>query len=191
MPDKFPYEYRDVLISEDRRKSVDPDRLVSELPIEPHHRVADIGCGNGFFTLPLARYLTSGKVLAVDISELMLRDLRDRVSEAGLGNVEVVQSQEAEIPIEAQSLDGIFSAFMFHETLDPPAFLSLIKGLTKPGGWLALLEWRKQEMEEGPPFKDRIEEEDCLNYLQDAGFQLSSRPYLNDKQYMFLMTSLR
>ena len=189
MPDKFPYEYRDVLISEDRRKAVDPERLVSQLPIERDHMVADIGCGNGFFTLPLARYLTSGKVFAVDISEVMLRELKDRVSEAGLENVEVVQSQEAEIPIEVQSMDGIFSAFMFHETLDSRGFLHLIKGLMKPGGWLALLEWHKQEMEDGPPFKDRIEEEDCLAHLQDAGFQLAARPYLNVKQYMFLMTN--
>ncbi|MFQ5872626.1 MAG: hypothetical protein ACE5JL_02345 [Dehalococcoidia bacterium] len=44
-------------------------------------------------------------------------------------------------------------------------------------------------MEDGPPVADRIEEQDCLNLLRKAGFRLSSQPYLNDKQYMFVMAN--
>ncbi|MFQ5872625.1 MAG: class I SAM-dependent methyltransferase [Dehalococcoidia bacterium] len=140
MPQKFPVERREVLISPERRKSLDPARVISLLPIEPDHIVADVGCGNGFFTFPLAEHLTHGRVFAVDLQDEMLQDVRDRVAEEGIENIEVVRSKELDIPLGKGRIDGVFSAFMFHETLDPLAFLQLIGALLKPGGWLALLE---------------------------------------------------
>ena len=187
MPSKFPIERRDALLDPDRRRVLDPTKIISLLPIRPEHVVADIGSGNGFFTFPLAAYLTRGKVYAVDIQQGMLQDIRKRVKAEGMKNVEVVISQEQDIPLPKGCADGVFSAFMFHETLDPLAFLQLIRGLLKPGGWLAMLEWYKREMESGPPVAERIEEKECLRLLKEAGFSLSSQPYLSDEHYFFVM----
>ena len=41
----------------------DTHRLISVIPILPHDHVADIGCGSGYFTVPLGKFLFDGKVL--------------------------------------------------------------------------------------------------------------------------------
>ncbi len=189
MSAKFPPERRHMLIDPDRARVLDPGRIISLLPVEPGHVVMDVGCGNGFFTFPLAEYLVRGKVYAVDMQEGMLRDIRDRIAREDVKNVVPVLSQELTISLPEHSVDGVFSAFMLHETLDPPAFLRLMRGLMKPGGWLGLLEWYKREMESGPPVADRIDEQECLRLLQGAGFHLSSRPHLSDEHYIMVMAN--
>ena len=170
----------------ERRRVLDPDKTLSLLPIRPHHLVMDVGCGNGFFTFALARILNCGTLYAVDMQSQMLQDVRERVTREQIGNIRVVLSEESHIGLPEKSLDGVFSAFMLHETEDPPGFLRLLKGLLKPGGWLALLEWHKKETESGPPVADRIDERDCLRLLKGAGFKVVSRPRLNDDHYAFI-----
>ena len=187
MPTKFPVERREALIDPGRRRVLDPARIISLIPIKRDHVVVDVGCGNGFFTFPMADYLTHGKVYAVDMQNEMLQDVRNRVAAEGVKNVEAVLSEELVVPLQKGSADGIFSAFMFHETLEPSAFLRLMRGLLKPGGWLAILEWYKRETDSGPPLADRIEEQVCLKLLREAGFRLSAHPYLSDEHYMFVM----
>ena len=111
MPNKFPAERREVLVSPERRQSLNPPRIIPFLPIAPNHEVADVGCGNGFFTFPLAEFLASGKVYAVDIQKEMLEDVREKVEAEGIKNVQIVLSQELEISLPQKSIDGIFSAF--------------------------------------------------------------------------------
>ena len=49
---------------------------------------ADIGCGQGFFTVPAAKIVgESGKVYASDISETNIQKLREKVASEGLKNV--------------------------------------------------------------------------------------------------------
>ena len=47
----------------------DSQRLLSLVPIMPHHWVADVGCGVGKHTVPLGKYLFSGKVFALDVDQ--------------------------------------------------------------------------------------------------------------------------
>lgn len=187
MPEKFPVERRAALIDTDRSRVLGPDKIISLLPIEPDHAVMDVGCGNGFFSFPLAGYLARGRLYAVDMQDGMLQDIRDRVAAENIGNIEVVLSRESDIPLPKAGLNGVFSAFMFHETLDQAGFLRLLKRLLKPGGWLAMLEWHKREMESGPPVSERIAEEECLSLLEAAGFMLASRPYLSEEHYVFIV----
>jgi len=187
MPHKFPVERRAALIDPDRSRVLGPDKIISLLPIEPDHVVMDVGCGNGFFSFPLAGYLEQGRLYAVDMQDGMLQDIRDRVAAENIGNIEVVLSRESDIPLPKSGLNGVFSAFMFHETQDQAGFLRLLKRLLKPGGWLAVLEWHKREMESGPPVSERIAEEECLRLLEEAGFMLASCPYLSGEHYVFIV----
>lgn len=186
-PGKFPVSNRAVLIDPDRGRVLDPTRIISLMPIKPEHVVMDVGCGNGFFTFPLAKHLGKGRVYAVDMQAEMLQDIRHRVDVGGIRNVEAVLSEELDIPLSAQSVDGAFSAFMFHETYNPPAFLQMVRSILKPNGWLTLLEWYKKEMENGPPVAERIDEQECMRLLKEAGFKLSSQPYLSDEHYMYVV----
>ena len=187
MPSKFDPNNMDVLVSSERHQWLDPQRVISLIPILRYHKVADIGCGPGYFTIPMGKHVFDGKIYALDIQQEMLDATQKALDKVHLGNVEVMIAPEDKLPLEDDSLDGAFASFVVHEAEDPVRMLDETKRCLLAGGWLALLEWHKREMDEGPPLEDRIDEADLLEMAQKSGFRFTSRHSLNDKQYMLLM----
>ena len=178
------------LLSPERQEKLDVFRILSLLPLSPYHVVADIGCGPGFFTIPLAKALPGGKVYALDIQEEMTEACQRRVQEARLGNVEVILTKETEVPLEKSSLDGIFVALVLHSQIDKAGFLMSVIDLLKPGGWFAQINWHLlPETTQGPPPQRRIAVDDVLRLVEEAGFRTILPRELNDEQYM--MVSLK
>ena len=60
------------LLRPERTETLDPFTVLSLCPVNPRDTVADIGCGPGYFTLPLAKLLINGKVFALDTSDGMV-----------------------------------------------------------------------------------------------------------------------
>ena len=145
-------EFIDVLLSPDRIQTSDPLVILSFVPINAYETVADIGCGPGYFTIPLAKSLINGKLYAVDVNEEMVAACRERVRQARMGNVEVDQCGEFDFPIEPASLDGAFLAFVVHHSEDRGRFLSAVRGLMQPRGWCSILEWFRKDTGSGPPW---------------------------------------
>ena len=188
MPHKFDPSNKGLLVSTQRQQSIDVHRVLSLIPLHAYHVVADIGCGPGFFAIPLGKYVFHGKVFALDVQQEMLDATKEELERIHLTNVELVLSEEGSLPLEDSSLDGAFAAFVIHEADDPKGLLGeTMRCLRRKGGWLALLEWHKREMDEGPPVEDRIDEDDLRDMAEDAGFRLSARHIINDKQYMLVM----
>lgn len=186
MPGKFNISRIGLLDSESRKKLLDPEAFPSLLPLVPSSIVADIGCGTGFFTIPLAKRLPQGRVFAVDVLEEMLERVKQRVQEAGLGNVETVRSTELDVPLPGGSLDGILVAFVLHEIEERRLFLERLKDLLKERGWLALMEWVKKETPAGPPVGDRIDSTEARELLEEAGFQVEEEKGIGESFYFVL-----
>jgi ubiquinone/menaquinone biosynthesis C-methylase UbiE len=174
-PHKFSPDAVEQLLSAERAQRLDPGLVVDLLPLEPYHTVADIGCGPGFFTIPLALSLTEGKLYAFDVQPEMVKACRQLVRRAKAANVEVLQSQENSLPLPDGSLDGAFLSFTLHEAFDRPAFLREVSRALKVGGWLTLVEWNKEPMKEGPPLKERLSALDCLDLAEPLGDRKSTR----------------
>ena len=187
MSKKFDPSNKDVLLSPQRQERLDVQRVISLLPAGTHHVIADIGCGPGYFAVPLGKYVFHGKVFAIDVQQEMLDATREELERIHLTNVEVLLSKEKTFPIKDDELDGAFAAFVVHEAEDPGGMMSELERCVRTGGWLALLEWHKWEMDSGPPLEDRIEEADLLEMAQQAGFRLVARHSLNGDQYMLVM----
>ena len=187
MSTKFNPDHKDVLLSPSRQEDLDPQRILSFLPIRIYQTVGDIGCGPGYFTIPLAKYLFDGKVCAVDVQQEMLDAVQERLNRFHLTNVEVVLSSEKDISVDKDSLDGALLAFVLHETNNKKAFLSQVLNSLKKGGWLAVLEWYKRDTDQGPPMADRIDEKEALKLTERAGFRFTSQRDLNGKQYMLML----
>ena len=187
MPHKFDPQNNHLLVADDRQLSVDTHRVLSLLPINRYHSVADVGCGPGYFTLPLAKYLFDGRVYALDIQQEMLDAASAELNRVRLSNVDVMLTHEDRLPLEDGSVDGAFIAFAIHEADDPRNMLAETRRCLRDNGWLALLEWHKREMDDGPPVEDRIAEDDLRSMASEAGFGLTNRHSLNDSQYMLIM----
>jgi ubiquinone/menaquinone biosynthesis C-methylase UbiE len=175
------------LLRPERAELTDPFTIINYIDVQPYDHVADIGCGPGFFSIPLAKYLVYGRLYALDIDDEMLAALRTRVDEVRLGNVQIMKCEETSFPIAESSLDGVFLAFVTHHPEDRIAFLSAARGLLKPRGWCAVLEWFKKETESGPPMEHRIDPSELQQLGQDAGFQHRWWRDLNGQQYMAML----
>ena len=92
----------------------DPYELLTRLPIDPYHHVGDVGCGPGYFSVPLAKYLSHGRLYAVDVDDEMLDALKRRVDAVPLSNVEAVKTDGADMGLAPRSLDGMLLAYVVH-----------------------------------------------------------------------------
>ena len=187
MPHKFNPDRLELLMSPERAELNDPSHVFSFIPLENGQTVADIGCGPGYFTLALARRLPDGHVHAFDVQAPMLQAARENVASASLTNVTVAEAQELELPAPDDSFDGAFIAFALHEIDGPlPEYFAMVARKLKAGGWVAVLDWKKEEMDEGPPLHDRLSEDEVRKSAEAGGLDFSHLADLNSKQYIVL-----
>jgi len=180
-------EFIQRLLSPQRDASLDTLAILSFSGISYRDRVADIGCGPGYFTIPLAKALVEGKLYALDIDNEMLDACRERVAQARMGNVEILKCEEFDSSLEAGSLDGIFLAFVIQQSPDKPRFLKAVRKLLQPRGWGAILEWYRKETETGPPLERRVDPEQMEELVKSAGFRYLGWRDLNGDQYMMTL----
>jgi ubiquinone/menaquinone biosynthesis C-methylase UbiE len=183
---KFDPKNKELLVSQDRRNALDVYKLLRIFPILSHHTVADVGCGPGFFTIPMAKMVFDGRIYALDIQDEMLDAVRAEVAKVNLTNVDVVKSQEKKLPLEDESIDGVVAAFVLQEATSPRTLLKEAMRCLKNHGWLVVLEWYKREMEEGPPVSQRIDMDEMKELTAKAGFRVRETRDLNGKQYMVM-----
>lgn len=103
--------------------------------IRPGMTVADIGAGQGYYTVRLAdRVGRKGRVLAEDIAINAVRELGARVEHDRLDNVSIKLGTPEDPSLPPGSFDRIFLVHMYHEVSEPYAFLwNLYPALAKGG----------------------------------------------------------
>ncbi|MCL6599780.1 MAG: methyltransferase domain-containing protein [Alicyclobacillus macrosporangiidus] len=183
MGHRFHPKHVDRLVNPERQKLLPPETILQRLDVEPAHVVADIGCGPGYFSIPLARM--SSTVYGVDVSAEMLDILTQRAAAAGVRNIEPIEAPAEHIPLSDAAVDRILCAFVLHEVDDLQQTLAEFQRLLKPEGKLMIIEWEKKPMDMGPPVYERIDTAELERQVQAAGFQTESwRP--NPYHYMVL-----
>ncbi|MBD3728527.1 MAG: methyltransferase domain-containing protein [Sphingomonadales bacterium] len=128
--------------SETKRDSVGEARTVMDLAeIAPGMTVADIGAGEGYYTVRLAeRVGIGGRVLAEDIDHDALERLGQRVERDRLDNVSIKLGTEDDPKLPEHSFDRIFLVHMYHEVQEPYAFLWRMWPALKAGGQVVVVD---------------------------------------------------
>ncbi len=121
-----------------------PDQLVDLLALSPTARVADIGAGTGYLTVRIAQQVPLGQVWAVDIQPEMLSLLRDRLTEANITNVELVQGSADDPHLPTETIDLALMVDAYHEFEFPYEMMTHLKEALKPGGQVVLAEYRAE-----------------------------------------------
>ncbi|MBB3032772.1 class I SAM-dependent methyltransferase [Alteriqipengyuania lutimaris] len=111
--------------TETKRDSQGEARLVMDMAaIDAGMTVADIGAGEGYYTVRLAeRVGESGRVLAQDIDRSVLERLGRRVERERLDNVSIALGAGDDPHLPLESFDRVFMVHMYHEVAEPYAFL--------------------------------------------------------------------
>jgi SAM-dependent methyltransferase len=154
-----------------------PD-VLEALGARPGAVIADVGAGDGFFTVRLARAVgNTGQVYAVDISPRAVDALRGRIVRDQLQNVEVIESEPADPKLPAASLDAVLIVNAYHEMTEYPAVLGHIFRALKPGGRLVIVdsvdEKLRQESRERQTRSHTVAAELVRVELETAGFDVT------------------
>jgi len=123
-----------------RRLVQKPERILRDI-VRPGDACLDLGCGIGYFTIPLAGLVgPSGSVTAVDLQPEMLVGLRRRAEKAGLlSRIRPHQADASGLPFEA-AFDFALAFWMAHEVPDQGSLFHQIRTALKPGGRFLLVE---------------------------------------------------
>ncbi|MHB8900859.1 MAG: class I SAM-dependent methyltransferase [Thermoguttaceae bacterium] len=134
------------LVRDSRQREEDCRRLLEELRVRPGQVVCDMGCGNGFYTLELARLTgPDGKVYAVDIQSEMLELLQARARQQGIANIRPVLGTETDPRLPERSIDLVLLVDVYHEFSEPGKMLQALRRSLKPGGRIAVAEFRGED----------------------------------------------
>ena len=158
----------------DKRESEEAtQRFLEALELQPGHRVADVGAGNGYHTLQIAeRVGENGKVFAVDIQKPFLRQLEERAKAAGLENVETIVGHVTTPYLEPDSCDLILMSDVYHELSHPELMLTNMREALTANGRLALLEFRAEDPEVPIKKLHKMTREQVVLELSANGFEL-------------------
>jgi ubiquinone/menaquinone biosynthesis C-methylase UbiE len=108
--------------------------MAGMLGLQGHESVLDVAAGTGATSLPLARYLSSGRVMAIDFSSAMLDQARKLAADAGLMNITFAQGDMTRLPFATDSFDHVTCAFGLFFVDDMTATLAHLARHVKPGG---------------------------------------------------------
>lgn len=111
-----------------RDKRGEAEEIMAAAGLEPGMTVADIGAGEGYYTVRLADKVgDEGRVLAQDIDEDVIKRLADRVARDALDNVSIKLGAPDDPRMPEDSFDRVFLVHMYHEVREPYAFLSRLR----------------------------------------------------------------
>lgn len=123
-----------------RRLIQNPYRILNRR-VRPGDTVVDLGCGMGYFSIPLAKMAgPGGKVICIDVQQQMLDGLRRRAEKAGvLSTMALRRCEPARLDIP-ELADFVLAFWMLHEVPDQRAFLAEVQTHLKPTGRFLLVE---------------------------------------------------
>ncbi|PKL54337.1 MAG: class I SAM-dependent methyltransferase [Candidatus Methanoperedenaceae archaeon HGW-Methanoperedenaceae-1] len=185
MAHRFNIKKAELLDSPDRRSFLDPDSILGKLGLEKDMVFADLGCGTGYFSIPASAILR--KVYAVDVQQEMLDLLNTRIKKGKLTNIEPVLSDGNSIPLANGSADIIFMANVFHELDDKEHMLAEARRVLSDGK-LVIIDWKKIEMDIGPPVSERFSPEEVISICRNNGFEPDVNTEAGPYNYMIVFS---
>lgn len=148
--------------------------MLTALGARPGMNICDMGCGNGFYTLKLAKMVgDDGRVYAVDIQRKMLEFLHERADKEGIKNITPILGAAADPRLPKGKMDLILCVDVYHEISYPEPMLAHMREALAPGGLVVLVEFRAED--EKVPIKPehKMSKAQVLKELVPNGFKLA------------------
>ncbi len=175
-----------------RQQSLPPAHVVAALQLNEQMTVADIGAGTGYFAVPIARAVASGRVLAVDFQDEMLDRLRYKLATVGAPvNVDVVKGEARATNIAVASCDRALIANVWHELDRRDEVLAEMRRILGNKGRLAILDWRADvEPPPGPPRAHRIPIDGVVAELEAGRWSVTRSQQVGSFSYIVVAEPL-
>lgn len=150
---------------EARDRVNEAEDVMDSADVRPDMTVADIGAGDGYYTVRLAQRVgVGGRVLAQDIMPEVIERLADRVARERLDNVSIKLGAVDDPRLPAASFDRVFMVHMYHEIGEPYAFLWRLRPALRKGGQVIVVDGDRPIAQHGTPFRLLVCEFEAVGY---------------------------
>ncbi len=157
----------------ERIQEENPSEMLEQLAVKPGMTVCDMGCGDGYYTVELAKRVgAEGRVLAVDIQPEMLQELSRRCERDELRNVEMVLGVPHNPKLPEGEVDLILMVDVYHEFSHPVEMLAAMRRSLKPSGRIALVEYRGEDPSVPIKPDHKMTKKQILKEYTENGFRL-------------------
>jgi SAM-dependent methyltransferase len=168
-------------------------KLIETLDVDPGERVADIGAGDGEWSVELARVVgESGRVYATEVDTDKIDEIRDRVGREKVGNVEVVRGTQETTGLPDRCCDGILIRRVYHHFQNPRAMQESLRRALRDDGLLLIVDFgvkKSWSRPEGVPASrdgHGIGRDLLVSEMKSAGFELVRDVDWEDGDYALL-----
>ncbi len=140
------HQAADWLERPEREQEEKTSQLIELLEIQPGSAIADLGCGTGYVSRPLARRTgPAGRVYGVDVQPEMLTLLTNTAARETITNIVPVLGTARDPRLPANTIDLILMVDVYHELEFPFEMTEAMVRALKPGGRLAFVEFRGED----------------------------------------------
>jgi demethylmenaquinone methyltransferase/2-methoxy-6-polyprenyl-1,4-benzoquinol methylase len=115
-------------------------KIIQGADICPGENVLEVGCGTGYFTIPVARFMgDKGSLTAIDILPKSIEAVTQKVQIANLRNVRVFKGDALNIQLKSESMDTIILFGVIPAPMLPmDKLLPEMHRILKPGGKMSV-----------------------------------------------------
>ena len=161
-----------------------PHEVIQALALKPDAVIADIGSGTGYFSVRFSNMVPKGRVYGVDVEPDMVKYLAARAKREGHKNIVAIAGTPDD-PRLPEKADLIILVDVYHHIDNREQYFSHLQKSLKPGGRLAIIDFR-MDSPEGPPLHARIPPERVKAELASAGYGLAQEHSFLPNQYFLV-----
>jgi ubiquinone/menaquinone biosynthesis C-methylase UbiE len=166
-----------------------PDDVLRAVGVRAGMTVADLGAGTGYFSVHLAKAVgANGRVLAIDVEPKLVDYMKDRAAKAGLAQMKAVLTAVDDPGLPAKGVDLVLIVDTWHHLDDRLHYLTKLAAGLKPGGRVAVVDFKKGDFPVGPPDAHKLAPDAVSAEFVEAGWKAAQHwdelPY----QYVLVFT---
>ena len=121
------------------------EKIAAALGLEPGMTVADVGAGDGDFAVELARLVgEEGRVIATEVEEDKMAELRELADDEGLDNLTAVLGSQEDTGLDPGCCDAVLLRLVYHHFQEPAPMRADLRAALKPAGLIAVIDIQPQ-----------------------------------------------
>jgi len=167
----------------------DPASILSKLQFTSNCKdVVELGCGYGTFTIPAASII-SGNLFAIDIEQEMLDSTRDAAANLHITNIKFILRDfiKEGTGLPDNSVDCAMVFNILHNE-QPIKLLEEVFRVLNNGGIVGIIHWNYDpDTPRGPEMNIRPKPEQCKQWAEKAGFEITGNGIIDLPPYHFGM----
>ncbi len=164
---------------------IHPEEILSQLDLHDSMEVADFGCGNGYFSIPLAKVVVNGNVYALDVIKETLEAVESQANLKGIENIKTIHCNLEILnnsKLENESMDLVLMRNILFQSQKKAEIIKEANRVLKPNGKLILLEWIPGSSM-APKKGELISKDEAIELMKAEEIELDKELILDNQHY--------